>query len=243
MKYFIVADVHGFYDEMMEALTAAGYDKDNSSHCFVSLGDLFDRGRQPQECLDFVMSIPAERRILIYGNHEDLMERAIARHGWLFADRTNGTSETAKILTRNWSDEVAAVYDIRNHRLYNEYIRSCVMYHETPHYIFVHGWIPCEMRFSDEYNYISNWREAPLDKWKAAGWYNGMKAWKDGVRETNKTICCGHWHTSWGNHFLHKQGEEFGPTAVFTPFIDRGIVALDACTIYSRMVNCYVVED
>ena len=32
-KYFIVADVHGFYDEMIDALNEAGFDKNNENHC------------------------------------------------------------------------------------------------------------------------------------------------------------------------------------------------------------------
>ena len=40
--YFIVADVHSFYDEMIKALNGAGFDVNNSMHIFVSLGDLLD---------------------------------------------------------------------------------------------------------------------------------------------------------------------------------------------------------
>lgn len=39
-KYFIVADVHSYYDEMIKALTEAGFEKNNLDHIFVSLGDL-----------------------------------------------------------------------------------------------------------------------------------------------------------------------------------------------------------
>lgn len=39
-KYFCVADVHGFYNEMMSALNNAGYDKNNPNHVFCSCGDL-----------------------------------------------------------------------------------------------------------------------------------------------------------------------------------------------------------
>ena len=28
-KYFVVSDIHGFYDELIEALNTAGYDKNN----------------------------------------------------------------------------------------------------------------------------------------------------------------------------------------------------------------------
>jgi hypothetical protein len=39
MKYFVIADPHGFYDEMIKALDEAGFDKDNEDHWLVSCGD------------------------------------------------------------------------------------------------------------------------------------------------------------------------------------------------------------
>lgn len=39
-KFFVVSDVHGFYDEMIEALNKAGFDKNNKDHVFISCGDL-----------------------------------------------------------------------------------------------------------------------------------------------------------------------------------------------------------
>ena len=65
-KYFVVADVHGFYDEMIKALNENNFDINNPDHIFISLGDLLDRGRQPRECLDFVNNLPDDRKILIY---------------------------------------------------------------------------------------------------------------------------------------------------------------------------------
>lgn len=84
--YFIVADVHGFYDEMIKALNGARFDVNNPMHIFVSLGDLLDRGSKPLQCLRFVNSLPEDRKILIKGNHEDLMEEMIARR-----ERANNT--------------------------------------------------------------------------------------------------------------------------------------------------------
>ena len=90
MKYFIVADVHGFYDEMLEALDRAGFDPDNPNHTFVSLGDALDRGKQANEVLGFFVMLPKERRIFILGNHEILMEEALHKNGF---DYTNNNSD------------------------------------------------------------------------------------------------------------------------------------------------------
>ena len=75
MKYFITADVHGYFSILESALNSAGFDRNNSEHFFVSLGDLLDRGPEPRECLQFVNSL--DRKILIRGNHEDLMEEIV----------------------------------------------------------------------------------------------------------------------------------------------------------------------
>jgi hypothetical protein len=247
-KYFIVADVHSFYDEMMTALNEKGWDSNNPDHIFVSLGDMFDRGPQSREVMDFLMSIPEDRRIFILGNHELLMEEMIARGGELYHDITNGTVQTAIDLTdAGYAEEACEL--MKTNQDWNEYIHSCQLYAEVGDNIFVHGWIPCEA--VGEYTvipvaYMFNWRNASVKDWKTATWINGMKAWVTGVKEYGKTIWCGHWHTSWGHSHLHHNGVEFpkekGEKAHFSPFKDEGIVAMDACTAYSHKVNCEVIE-
>lgn len=249
MKLFVVTDIHGFYDEMQSALTKAGFDHNNPNHIFISCGDLFDRGSQPYECLKFVMSLDPKRRILIRGNHEDLMEQAIQRGCFADYDKSNGTMDTALALTTELNEHDALIH-LRLHPLYNAYIQSTQNWAEIDDYIFVHGWIPSNLKMIKngwkycytQYTYLSNWREASNADWEEAKWINGMEAWSDGVREPNKTIVCGHWHTSWGHCYLHQMGREFSENSIFTPFEDEGIIALDACTAYSHQVNCVVID-
>lgn len=251
MKYFVVADVHGFYTKLNKALKEAGFDRNNPDHCFVSCGDLLDRGHQPDKCLEFVTNLDPARRILIRGNHEDLMEQAINRMSFMGYDITNGTVATARALTGTRND-IDALIGMRTHKLYNAYIQECVDFAETEHYIFVHGWIPCwankKMSGMTYLPIEGDWRQVSKRVWEDARWTNGMDAWSFGIREPGKTIMCGHWHASWGHHYLHSDGYEFDGAyhkgiAKFTPFVDEGIVALDACTAYSGFVNCVVVED
>ena len=58
-----------------------------------------------------------------------------------------------------------------------------------------------------------------------------------------KTILCGHWHTSYGHSKYEGRGSEFGLDADFSPYVSSGIIALDACTAFSKKVNMIVVED
>lgn len=58
MKYFCVSDIHGYYDQLIDALESAGFEPDNPNHLLIACGDHFDRGRQPREVLDSSPSFP-----------------------------------------------------------------------------------------------------------------------------------------------------------------------------------------
>ena len=239
-KYFVVADIHSFYDEMIAALAEKGFDREDPDHIFVSLGDLFDRGPSPLECLAFVNVIPPERKILIRGNHEDLLMDCLARGTFLEHDVHNGTSDTVFKL----AGERANMLYLRDERFlftavsYDPALRAYYAqlrdYAEIGDYLFVHGWIPSRKNVPEHDWHLGNWREAR--------WFNGMEKWRQGARPEGKTVFCGHYHTSWGHFVLEKKGSEFGENADFSPFIAPGIIALDACTVLSHRVNCYVLE-
>ena len=46
MKYYVVADVHGFYREFIEAINDKGFFNDTEPHKLIICGDLFDRGEE-----------------------------------------------------------------------------------------------------------------------------------------------------------------------------------------------------
>lgn len=239
-KLFVFADVHSFYDELMEALDQAGFDINNKDHIVVSLGDLCDRGPGSKEVLSFINSVPEDRKLCVIGNHEMMMELMIRRGYAEIADRINGTFDTVAEISDN--GEIAS---LRNNEYWNEYKKSWHWYYEIGDYIFVHGWIPFDY---DRVRYDPDWRESGIKELYDATWENGMLAWSKGIREKGKTIFCGHCHTSWGHCRLHHDGVEFPDEdhperyARFDPFIDEGIVALDACTAYSHQVNVYTLD-
>ena len=94
---------------------------------------------------------------------------------------------------------------------------------------------------TENYAYISSWREADREQWNRARWFNGMDAAQ--TADENKTIVCGHWHTSYGHSKYEHKGTEFGEDADFSPYYGPGIIAIDACTAFSGKVNCLVIED
>ena len=93
-NYFVCSDIHGFYDEWMNSLSEIGFDKDNPNHILVVLGDIFDRGSQPLDIYRFLKNLPKERRILIRGNHEQLLKELVKRRYAEQHDYHNKTIDT-----------------------------------------------------------------------------------------------------------------------------------------------------
>ena len=257
MKYYVTADVHGYYTELMTALTESGYFEDEEPHKLIICGDLFDRGSGAKKLQDFMLDLLAENEvILIRGNHEDLAMELM--NGWsresyrMSYHRSNRTIDTVCQLTDTFETDI---YDdpkaVGDKFSASPYIQSIIPamrdYFETEHYIFVHGWIPNRCidlgQGNKLYEFPENWREASDKDWADARWTNGMEAAHYGVIEKGKTIVCGHWHCSFGHCYYEGDGGEFNSTANFSPYYTEGIIALDACTPVSRKVNCIVIED
>lgn len=257
MKYYVVADIHGFYDEFITALKEKGYFTDSQPHKLIICGDLFDRGTQALELQSFVLDLLSKDEvILIRGNHEDLAMDLL--HGWTqssYLERhhtTNGTLDTVMQLTESdWGELKYAPERVGKRFLQTPYMQMILPamrdYFETARFIFVHGWIPCTRvklsLYLTHYVPIDNWRDADQEAWDRARWINGMEAANGGVLEEGKTIVCGHWHCSFGHARYEGKGGEFDNNPDFTPYYGRGVIALDACTVLSGKVNCIVVED
>ena len=240
MKYFVSGDIHGFYDEWQNALKDKGFDINNPNHKIILCGDLFDRGHQPKEIIDFVLK-HKDKVILIRGNHEDLMEQMIERNSSDYGDLCNGTAQTIVDLYPEWQISEFDLKKIAKETRLQEVLDMCIDYYETKHYIFVHGWIPIVENCC---LYDSEWRTARKARWEKARWSNPVEMFRYEIYEPNKTIVCGHWHCS---ALWHEQNpdkyEEFGDKANFEPFITENMIAIDACTTYSHKVNVVVLED
>lgn len=240
MKYFVCADIHGFYDEWQSALKEKGFDINNPKHKIIVCGDLFDRGHQPQQIINFILT-HKDKFILIRGNHEDLMQEMIDRNFNLRHDLYNGTAFTIVDLYPDWQIKEFNLKKISKITGLEEVLNMCIDYYETKKYIFVHGWIPTK---ENKLQYDKDWREASKERWEKARWQNPVLMFKNKIYESNKTIVCGHWHCSalW-NAQSPELYDEFGPKENFKPFITKDIIALDACTAYTKKVNVLVIED
>ena len=244
-----ISDVHGYYTQMKSALEKAGFFSDTTPHKLILLGDLFDRGHEAKQLQQFILEqMEQDKIILIRGNHEDLfVELVTTDAGMPYSyHKSNGTYDTALQLT-GFDPVMASIrhYDFadaaKDTPFYKEIIPAMLDYFETEHYVFTHGWIPSVPNRDKSYSYISSWREAGREQWNQARWFNGMDAAQ--TADENKTIVCGHWHTSYGHSKYEHKGTEFGEDADFSPYYGPGIIAIDACTAFSGKVNCLVIED
>lgn len=265
-KFFVFSDVHSFYTELQTALDEAGYDPLNEDHWLISCGDNFDRGDETLAMFRFLMKSP--RLILVKGNHEDLLEDMCMRGYPYTNDKQNHTVDTVRAFDPKMPIDVAC--DTAYHTL-RPLMRQMRNYFETENYVFVHGWIPIPCQTKNMICNVaipsachgdcpnSEWRDAPYSEWEAARWKNGMDMARNGFIIPDKTIVCGHWHCSYGHYMVakdeaKKNGDNeffcnapeyymFGEEANFSPFYDEGIIAIDACTAYTKKVNVIVIED
>ena len=112
-KLFVVSDIHGYYTELMKALADAGFDKNNESHIFVSCGDLFDRGTENTAVYNFVKSL--DRKILIRGNHEDMLIQTLDRGYIDYANVSNGSDVTVDEFLGDGAVDSYGKFDVEAH--------------------------------------------------------------------------------------------------------------------------------
>lgn len=264
MKYFVVADVHGFYSEMMRALNEKEFDETNPEHKLIVCGDLTDRGTEALQMQKYILHlIELNKVVLVRGNHEDLVLEMLDNFNeyirpcidWTHHFR-NGTFDTMLQLSGETYFDAAGAPDefvaaCRETPYIKKIIPQTVDFFETKHYIFVHGWIPCNAdEIEPSYSFNPQWRNATPEAWEQARWFNGVRlAHYHDIKEIGKTIVCGHWHCSYGWSHIRQKRQEFPQKnrkdwqKSFEPYTEEGVIAIDACTAYSGIVNCIVIDD
>lgn len=238
MKYFITSDVHGHYTELKNKLDKQDFNEQLDT--LVVCGDLLDRGKENVKCIQYVNSLP--NKVLIKGNHEYNLEKCLREYNFSYADKHNGTLDTILEIAKYVSGKkYLNAYD-REIYLYtnqylelSQYLNSLRDYFEFTgidgnNYVCCHGWLP------------QDYKDENCKDFEYCSWLNGMEQWHNGNTFKDKTIICGHWHCSYGNSKFHHIGSEFGKDACFEPFKDKGIIALDACTVLTKKVNVIVLE-
>jgi serine/threonine protein phosphatase 1 len=244
LKIFAVSDIHGFFKEFKSALDDSGFQENNQNHLLVCCGDYWDRGIQPLEVMNYLNSI--SNKILVKGNHEDLLIEMLERGYPLQHDKHNGTYKTYEQLL----DKYKVKQTVKDTCF--SFINKMVDYYETKNYVFVHGWIPLkrtyitDIEYTIKLNYYPEWRTGD---WSEARWTNGIYYATEGQTIPDKTIVCGHWHCSEGHLYDALQDKNCDWNNIstaknnYSPWYTKGCIAIDACTVISHKVNIIVLED
>ena len=246
MKFFVISDMHSCYTPMITALNESGFDKSNPDHTLIVCGDSFDRGTQSVQVLEYLDSV--KRKVLVKGNHDDLIMELLNGRMPKPVDTHNGTTET--IFQLGYKDGISKFSDYCSNarKKYIPLYNQMVNYFETANYIFVHSWIPTKNQPDSIYSpdlsetvFDANWRDADEDRWKAARWVNPYLFALSGLKP-DKTVVFGHWHTSWPRARL-EGGFEYGKNADLSIYYGEGYIGIDAMTAHSGKVNVLIIED
>lgn len=134
-----------------------------------------------------------------------------------------------------------------------------VNYYETNKYIFVHSFIPLQIKqpikfsMSSTQEYNPDWRTATTSEWEEAAWGCPWKLYLDYFEpeiKNGKTLVCGHWHASdfWNNLDLKDKVvagklDTYGDNPMYKSDNYPNLIGLDACTVVSHRVNVLVLDE
>lgn len=232
---FVVSDIHGHYTLLKESLDKVGFDNENENHILICCGDYFDRGNENFEVLKFFERF--KHKILLRGNHEDLLLKLLQTGKVLPHNYINGTLITLENFFGKYSIDPAddTICFSGKSRMIDRvcaFIEETVNYFETDKYVFVHGWLPEKAETPVARQKVSNedWEKARWTKWTEK--YNGEKVLSD------KTLICGHVPTFYANKFDDTRQKDCSDI-----FFGNGLVAIDAGTYDSKQINVLVLED
>ena len=234
-KLFVVSDIHGHYTFLKDALNEAGFDNDNPEHLLICCGDYFDRGRENLDVLKFFERL--KHKVLIRGNHEDLLLKLLQTGKVLPHNYINGTMQTLTEFFGKYSinpidDSIDFSGKTRMVDRVCEFIDETVNYFETENYVFVHGWLPEKIKASEELQRVND------NAWEQARWIKWTEKY-DGDRPlAEKTLICGHMPTFYAKKFDKDRDNNNSDI-----FYGNGLIAIDAGTFDSKRVNVLVLED
>lgn len=164
---YFIADLHGRYDLLEEAISRISAREGDSRHKIVFGGDYVDRGPQSRQIIERLMAgprLPNQRFVCLQGNHESMMIECIEfphQIGWWIG---NGGGQTlrsygAKIwmgASFNAEDTIGLVP--RNHL---GWLKVLPLFHLDQHRLFVHAAADPTKSLEDHSEAIFQWMLYP----------------------------------------------------------------------------------
>ena len=103
MRKFIIGDIHGCYDELMELVKKIGLTDED---LLISLGDIVDRGNKSKEVYEYFLKRP--NSIVLIGNHERKHQNNILSYAQEIVKVQFGNEYEAFL---KWLDTLAYFYE------------------------------------------------------------------------------------------------------------------------------------
>lgn len=233
-KLFVVSDIHGHYTILKEALDRAGFDKHDPDHLLICCGDYFDRGNENMEVLRFFEGL--RHKVLLRGNHEDLLLKLLQTGKLLPHHYINGTMSTLRNIFGKYAiDPVDDTIDFSGKTRITDrlcdFIEETLDYYETERYVFVHGWFPEQGQTPEER------RTAGSEAWAQARWVRWNKRYIGQRPLADKTLVCGHVPTFFAGALDPDREKNCADI-----FYGNGLIAIDAGTADTGQINVLVLE-
>lgn len=162
MRTFVIGDIHGCYDELIEMLQNVGA---TAKDQLIALGDIVDRGNKSKEVFEFFYNRP--NSLVIMGNHERKHQKQLL----------NYAQEIVKI-------QFGSVYP-----KFLDWIKGLKYYHETEGVIIIHAFFEHDKTLAGQKPEVlcgASSGQRYLDNK-----YNNEKFWYD-VYQGSKPIIYGH---------------------------------------------------
>lgn len=239
-KLFIVSDIHGYFTHMKNSLDASGFDPKNPAHLLVCCGDYFDRGPENYNVLKYFDRLP--HKVLLRGNHEDMLLKLLTKGQMEPHHYINGTLETiseffGKYCLDPQTDKIDFTGKTRQVDRLTDFINETRNYFETENFVFVHGWLPTKVS-DGKMSIQPDWRNASDEVWASCRWVKWTDMFKSCERLSGKTIVCGHVPSFFATKFYPER-----PTDDSNIFYDNDLIVVDAGTHSSGKINVLVLED
>jgi serine/threonine protein phosphatase 1 len=129
MKRFVIGDIHGRYEALVEVLKKCKFDYKKDK--LIIIGDIVDGGTETKKCVDELLKI--KKIVFVRGNHDN----------WFLDFFTKGIMET--IWTSQGGMATLASYIEKNKKRifipesHKKFFSKSVIYHIEDGMLFVHG--------------------------------------------------------------------------------------------------------
>ena len=123
MRKFVIGDIHGCYDELIELTEKIGL---TESDLLISLGDIVDRGNKSKEVYEYFKNRP--NSIVLIGNHERKHQN--------------------KILS--YAQEIVKVQFGDEYQNFIDWIQTLGYYYETEEAIIVHAFFEHDKKLTEQ---------------------------------------------------------------------------------------------